>query len=129
MAAWIRAARTTKDDFIDDKVQFDTLPATWWAWWGSLQPEARLGTFMRLSEPLDWACVHVAGVNGIVSVIVVLLWWGLKLVDEDLGGRKDWLRAVDDVAWAVERINAGDHSAEVHAVDDPAAEPISKKRK
>lgn len=121
-------ARTTEDSFINNKVSLAGLPDAWWAWWAGIQPNGRGGLLLRIDQNLDWSCLRVAGINGLISVIAVLLWWGIKVLD---GGdrRVRWLEAVDDVCWALSRMNLplpdkGD-------ADDDQEEQIStvKKRK
>lgn len=51
-----------------------------------------------------WDGAKKAGINGMVSVVVSLLWWGLGLPEGNTADRTSWLDAVDDVAWALDQM-------------------------
>jgi hypothetical protein len=74
------------------------LAEQWWLWWGGLQPDGREDCFLQSKDQLCWDDLNVAGINGIVSVVVSLLWWGMK-VSEDEVAVKGWQSAIDDVCW------------------------------
>lgn len=106
----------------------DDLTSKWWTWWGTMQPEERGDSFDRVSGSLDWDRVNIAGINGIVSVVASLLWWGLVTSEDDLAGYQEWLEAVDDVSWALECAGAGDVEADDDDDEIPTM-PATKKRK
>ncbi|KAJ7021244.1 hypothetical protein C8F04DRAFT_1274013 [Mycena alexandri] len=88
----------------------------WWKWWGTLQPEWRVGEegkagrFARASYPPHarekWASLRLPGPNGLLGVVATLYWWG-KVVKEK-GEQKDtesWGEAVADVEWMVKGLS------------------------
>ncbi|KAJ7178654.1 hypothetical protein C8R43DRAFT_864114, partial [Mycena crocata] len=75
----------------------------WWGWWREINPEWRASTDAALlrAEGGDWSALSITGINGFLSVLACLLWWGVALGG---GERKDWDAAVSDVTWALEEI-------------------------
>lgn len=68
------------------------------AWWRALQPVSRIqgdGTLCVASTCMDWAWLHVFGVNGVLSVLASLFFWGMSLVHAD-ADTASWEVAVDD---------------------------------
>jgi hypothetical protein len=85
----------------------DDLKSEFWVWWRSLQPTERLredGGFERQGD-FEWGGMRDhAGRNGIVQVMLVLMWWGcaLKFGDAEAAERVlDWELAVDKVRWTL----------------------------
>ena len=86
--------RPWKDVEIEDMEHFGR---QWWAWWISLQPNSRIcnkdtyDTSLPSLE-MDWTLLKKPGKNGMLLIMLALVWWG-KAVDRDNG----WLKAVADV--------------------------------
>ncbi|KAJ7620512.1 hypothetical protein DFH06DRAFT_950396, partial [Mycena polygramma] len=86
------------------------IPALFWDYWRSIQPADRLrdkDTLIR-SKSMDWSVLRdFLGKNGLLQVVMILLWWGARAHRrDDATGKKDreqvaeWELAVDDVRWA-----------------------------
>ncbi|KAJ6487502.1 hypothetical protein C8R47DRAFT_1216272 [Mycena vitilis] len=87
----------------------DEIPAYFWDYWRSIQPADRLrdeDTLIR-SKSMDWSVLRdFSGKNGLLQVVMILLWWGARAHQpDDATGKKDreqvaeWELAVDDVRW------------------------------
>ncbi|KAJ7790076.1 hypothetical protein B0H14DRAFT_2396758 [Mycena olivaceomarginata] len=82
--------------------------AHWWGWWEDQQPKERAclenGDLSR-PETADWSTLaRMYGNNGILQIMGSLVWWGK--VAQTLGGEdtEEWLAAVHDVTWVLERL-------------------------
>ncbi|KAJ7096172.1 hypothetical protein C8R44DRAFT_749019 [Mycena epipterygia] len=87
--------------------------ALWWAWWQSIQPDEREWTEGKLTNPTeaDWSQIEkLHGNNGLMHVMVALLWWGDHIgeLETDTEEHAAWLSAVDDVTWVLREILAAD---------------------
>jgi len=99
---WISRARK-RDPVISDISKFSV---SWWSWWIGLQPSWRniepsvgtLGDSHRVVTG-DWSCLDKPGLNGFLSVVTSLHWWGKAVSGTD--GVVEWLRAVKDVHWVM----------------------------
>jgi hypothetical protein len=61
----------------------------WWSWWVKVQPKDRS----------DWApMLKLHGKNGMLQIMVLLLWWGKRVADGSPADAREWLSAVEDVA-------------------------------
>ncbi|KAK6974631.1 hypothetical protein R3P38DRAFT_2583930, partial [Favolaschia claudopus] len=89
----------------------------WWSWWATLQPPWRVrdrGHPERFSREEyggktqeDWETLRVPGVNGMLSVVAALYWWGVKLVKVvDSEEKRTWVEAVRDVKWMIAGLTA-----------------------
>jgi hypothetical protein len=71
ISAWIQCkCSLTWCPEITDLNKFE---AGFWTWWGSLQPEWREG-FQQVNG--DWEVLQRPGINGIVSMLAALFYWG-----------------------------------------------------
>ncbi|KAI6029218.1 hypothetical protein BKA83DRAFT_4047087 [Pisolithus microcarpus] len=78
---WISHAWCGTPD-IEDPCQFGV---KWWTWWCSLQPKWRSITAPAQDGKYtpncikgeDWNLLCKPGQNGLLSIIVTLMWWGL----------------------------------------------------
>ncbi|KJA18011.1 hypothetical protein HYPSUDRAFT_205740 [Hypholoma sublateritium FD-334 SS-4] len=101
VADWIQRARTPKfrpeiknaDKFIDE---FDT-------WWRTLQPAWRLDSASDLltRDGDDWGCLRCSGVNGLLSVLAALFFWGCHAQSGAATFKSRWLEALEDVSYAI----------------------------
>jgi len=92
---WIgRARSSTWRPVIRDLPQYE---ASFWIWWSAIQPDWRLdeGDLVRERVVGDWEPLRRPGINGMVSVLVALFYWGLEIL-EDSSGRNRWLSAVEE---------------------------------
>jgi hypothetical protein len=80
----------------------------WWGWWCGLQPvEREVLQNGELSRPgtADWSTMaKMYGNNGLMQVMVALVWWGevaQKRGEEDI---EEWRVAVRDVTWVLDEL-------------------------
>jgi hypothetical protein len=77
----------------------------WWNWWSLSQPEWRERDYtgrVIIGGSGPWTDLKVGGINGIISFIMSLGWWGRKLVTtKDDSTLTTWQDAVKDVTWAL----------------------------
>lgn len=103
---WIQRARAptwrpTIANTLQYASQFDS-------WWTSLQPEWRVskdGSVLTDVAEGSWEAVRIGGVNGLLSVVVALFFWGSAAKDED-SRDSGWISAVKDVDRVLERLIA-----------------------
>ena len=124
---WIRCARTANPNFASKNYDINNHSAyarMFWKWWITLQPEFRNeninedGT-LKMVDPLPedqdaWEPIAVSGVNGLVSVIAALFFWGIRVhgmpqqsYREEQAKTKSigpWLGAVQDVIFVLGRL-------------------------
>ncbi|KAJ7650268.1 hypothetical protein FB45DRAFT_732160 [Roridomyces roridus] len=100
VAQWIKVARKTTP-VIKDVALFQS---QWRAWWDGLQPEWRGNSANGESgwsdkTKADWGVLVVPGINGLLSVVSTLYWWGCA---EKAAGElsEDWGMAVEEVECA-----------------------------
>ncbi|KAJ7754864.1 hypothetical protein B0H16DRAFT_1235213, partial [Mycena metata] len=114
---WMKYARKwdAKVDLLTKEVGPRTVvgsfSATWWAWWGSVQPASRErlagGALTRPERHgSEWEVLgKTSGRNGLLLFVGCLLWWGEAVAD---GGDTllvaDWQEAVSDVVWVLSEV-------------------------
>ncbi|KAJ7152145.1 hypothetical protein C8R43DRAFT_1127226 [Mycena crocata] len=104
--AWIATGRKLWSPCLPDT---NELWPRFWKWWRGLQPEERRtedGVLTR-TVGLDWGCIRdLSGKNGLLQVIMVLAWWGIKAhaVDGTAEQVAEWVSATEDVCWALEEM-------------------------
>lgn len=100
IADWIQRARApTYRPAIPDLGDF---ARNFTAWWASLQPEWRRSTAASLSRKAgDYESIRKPGVNGLLSAIAALFFWGSA---RESNGPDGWLQAVDEVDWAIRQL-------------------------
>ena len=93
---WIQRSRPSVWRPVIDDVQ--VYEAKYITWWTGLQPNWRKSNgklvFSRVIGG-DWEQLRRPGLNGLVSVMAALLFWGVVLQDSR-GERKGWDKAVSD---------------------------------
>ncbi|RDX40784.1 hypothetical protein OH76DRAFT_1365665, partial [Lentinus brumalis] len=85
---------------IDNEEEFSK---SWWVWWTSLQPEwrqldARGRPVMNDTVADDWEPLTRPGLNGLLIVLLSLLWWKEIATQAT---EPDWDQAARDVSWVV----------------------------
>ncbi|KAJ7741396.1 hypothetical protein DFH07DRAFT_705624, partial [Mycena maculata] len=105
---WITAARGRRNQ--PDPVVHDTekYGIQWWRWWDSLQPEWRTKEPDRKTWVVggeygaDWDSLAYWGVNGLLSVVASLYFWGCAVAGEEEETVEEWECAINNVAWMME---------------------------
>ncbi|PBK59516.1 hypothetical protein ARMSODRAFT_857381, partial [Armillaria solidipes] len=108
---WIRCGRRA----VPHKHMKDltTTHSNWWSYWKSLQPEWRgignvkgpLGDGHRQGEVrCDWGELDKRGLNGIISVIAGLGFWGLLSKGGTRRQKDLWESAVEDAKWVLQKM-------------------------
>ncbi|KAJ7774520.1 hypothetical protein DFH07DRAFT_732692 [Mycena maculata] len=108
VTAWIGSARGKRacDTSVPNPTAY---AAKWQKWWDSLQPawreRAEDGTWAVTggygANGKEWGLLYQWGVNGTLSIVASLLFWGCA-VREDDEARSMWEAAVLDVGWMLE---------------------------
>ncbi|KAJ7703344.1 hypothetical protein B0H14DRAFT_2305161, partial [Mycena olivaceomarginata] len=101
VAQWIKYGRsTTRETQVENH---DKLVEKWWGWWTSLAPEWRKKDETgrpAISEVVgDWGVLAHPGGNGIMTVLLPLVWW--RRGEKSEGPSEDWAAAVRDVLWVL----------------------------
>ncbi|PPQ84051.1 hypothetical protein CVT24_007929 [Panaeolus cyanescens] len=102
---WIARARSpTYRPVIKDLREYET---TFWLWWSSMQPEWRKvdGKVDPKRVDGDWSCLRLPGVNGLISVVAALLYWGIA-AHGSKARTVAWSKAVRDCTMAFSKISA-----------------------
>ena len=95
VSEWIGRARSgTWQPVINDQAKYT---ASFWEWWSLIQPDWRRedGELVRGRLVGNWEPLRRPGTNGIVSVMVALFYWGLKVL-KDTRAQVGWLAAVEE---------------------------------
>ncbi|KAI0281132.1 hypothetical protein BGY98DRAFT_902412, partial [Russula aff. rugulosa BPL654] len=76
ISVWMKNGRRWTDVDLDDTERFGK---QWWDWWHSLQPKSRIRRYQsRSTSPtleMDWSGLQKPGKNGILLVMISLVWW------------------------------------------------------
>ncbi|PPQ85848.1 hypothetical protein CVT24_005439 [Panaeolus cyanescens] len=74
-------------------------------WWLDLQPAWRVVNGKLNWKEVDgnWECLRCPGVNGLLSIVAVLFYWGLVAYPKG-GTRLPWLLAMEDVTIALKKL-------------------------
>ncbi|KAJ3835774.1 hypothetical protein F5878DRAFT_542620, partial [Lentinula raphanica] len=104
---WIRYGRYARVRITIPPSHIDEFAARMWLWWVRLQPEWRkLGKDLR-PAPVehfgdDWKSLDIHGINGWLSLLAGLKWWGESLAMEknveQNGKDHDWLELMEDMS-------------------------------
>ncbi|KAJ7178543.1 hypothetical protein C8R43DRAFT_871984, partial [Mycena crocata] len=105
---WIQYARDRKPD-INNVMKYER---EWWVWWGKLQPSWRekgedgRPVEMSISACGNWSTLIAPGMNGMLSVVASLSWWGEAEEKAGTGVSEGWRAAVKDVIWVFNALMA-----------------------
>jgi hypothetical protein len=85
---WIQQGRDIRNghERIPPIPNVEAFAVDWWSWWESLQPK----------NDGDWSMLDKAGLNGMLSIVACLFWWGRLVKDDELKERA-WGAACGDV--------------------------------
>ncbi|KAJ6450540.1 hypothetical protein C8R47DRAFT_1230230 [Mycena vitilis] len=80
-----------------------------WNWWRGMQPKARLiedGVMSRASDIVWDGIRDLSGKNGLLQVVMVLMWWGIKAHSDvaSAADAMDWQLAMEDVRWVLDEM-------------------------
>lgn len=100
---WIRYAR--KPNFRSEIKNLSNFIREFDAWWRVLQPAWRHDddTDLLRRDGEDWECLRCSGVNGLLSVLAALFFWGCH-VRESVTFKSRWSEALEDVSYAVSKL-------------------------
>ena len=94
---WIARARIVKPRFVDTiTLDEHTFRSNFEWWWAVLKPKN-----FDLMEP-DCSLLHLPGVNGIISLVVFLLWWGTRVAGRSENAVDAWSASITEVCEAIE---------------------------
>ncbi|KAJ7152153.1 hypothetical protein C8R43DRAFT_1127235 [Mycena crocata] len=110
VSEWIKNLRGKRGDEektrVMDPAQYEQ---QWKVWWATLQPKWRVrgadgewvaeGTYGP--DGKEWGPLYRWGVNGTLSILASLYFWGCAVVDDN-ALRVPWDAAVNDVVWMME---------------------------
>ncbi len=100
---WIQRARPSEFHFKIQGVR--SFNKNFNVWWISLQPDWRTndpsGVLLRSGG--DWGRLRCPGVNGLLSVLAALFFWGRE-VQKQPDESAAWVAAVDDVYYAIAQL-------------------------
>lgn len=104
VADWIKRAR--KPDFPYEIKNLDKFVNEFNAWWRVLQPAWRLDDVSDLlrRDGEDWDRLRCSGVNGLVSVLAALFFWGNHAQRGAVVLNSRWLEALEDVSYAISKL-------------------------
>jgi hypothetical protein len=93
---WIQRARSSSWRPITSDV--GTIEEGFRKWWTSLQPEWRVedsGGLNMAATDGDWDSLRQSGINGVLSVMAGLFFWGLGVCGDGVA-HGEWSRFVED---------------------------------
>jgi hypothetical protein len=95
---WIKRKRSAT--YRPDAKALSKISQDFHAWWRALQLEWRLSNNNKGLKKAngDWSRLRISSVNGFLSVMAALFFWGLSLKSPDNVG---WKEALGDVGWAL----------------------------
>lgn len=104
VADWIKRAR--KPDFPYEIKNLDKFVNGFNAWWRVLQPTWRLDDASDLlrRDGEDWGRLRCSGVNGLVSVLAALFFWGSHAQRGAAMLKSRWREALEDVSYAISKL-------------------------
>lgn len=97
---WIQRARTP--EFRPAIKNVARFAADFSAWWRGLQPEWRRASSNVGPAGGDWTHIRRSGVNGLLSVVAALFFWGD--IVRGTPARAVWLKAMEDVLFVFEQL-------------------------
>jgi len=124
ISVWMKNGRRWTDVDLDDTERFGK---QWWDWWHSLQPKSRIRRYQsRSTSPtleMDWSGLQKPGKNGILLVMISLVWWGSASSRDE-----SWLAAIVDVTEVLTCMkNASGEMLGESSVDNSASAVTSKR--
>ncbi|KAJ7312914.1 hypothetical protein DFH08DRAFT_717092, partial [Mycena albidolilacea] len=113
---WLKNARSTTKKVIVKS--HEMLVKDWWNWWSALAPAWRekdgVGRPKIGEENGEWGDLIHPGANGLLMVLLPLVWW--REGEPGNAAGEDWLSAVRDVSWVLERLLSAAKAKYVHSL-------------
>ncbi|KAF9001450.1 hypothetical protein BDZ89DRAFT_928153, partial [Hymenopellis radicata] len=112
LSKWIHVGRLTKKKAMPTTLNADNLAAfkrSYATWYDSLQPGWREKDENGWQRPKlrrkqrEWGFLDVRGVNGFLSIVACLYWWGVVAAELDQGEFDEWEQAVMDASWVLQK--------------------------
>ena len=98
---WIQCAHLST---YRPSLNLSSFPSVFDAWWHSIQPKWRVLDGQELTKDgVDFEPLRRPGVNGLLSVLAALFFWGVGL-GEARGDCALWLAGVQDLTWVLEQL-------------------------
>ena len=111
MEEWIRRTRSpTWRPVIANLAKFER---DFGQWWTALQPEWRITAAKEIAVDQavgGWEDLRKPGLNGLLSLVAALLFWGLHVRDSNVDHIR-WSAAVDDCLAAITNITQHYHTS------------------
>jgi hypothetical protein len=114
LGEWFKHSRKVSGNAWDSFCDEDpvTFGERWWSWWSDIQPKNRgrdeAGKPSRDGVDIEWDALRKPGGSGVFLVLVVLLWWRLKLTKEGSPATMTkWEDAAKDVIWVLGQLADG----------------------
>ncbi|KAJ6491114.1 hypothetical protein C8R45DRAFT_1138184 [Mycena sanguinolenta] len=108
---WIKGRRGTKSKTPPSISDVAAHVAEWDEWWDKIQPEWRLKDVsgkwridVAYEDGWDWGSLGAMGVNGLVSAVAALYFWGVAVRMGTQAQISRWEDSVHDVAWVLEGV-------------------------
>ncbi|KAF8872555.1 hypothetical protein CPB85DRAFT_1171838, partial [Mucidula mucida] len=104
LSKWIQYGRLTQSKTMPTTLDASNLAAfkcAYRTWYNGLQPN------WREKEGEDWkhwGLLDIRGVNGMLSVVTCLYWWGMVVSEQAQSDFDKWERAAEDVSWVMEKM-------------------------
>lgn len=101
---WIQRARP--DDYQPDIGKPAAFAKEFSAWWQSLQPDWRTVSADRSLPQIreNWEEIRRPGINGLLSVVAALFFWGFAIRNKGSTMRSPWLNALNDVVYVLDQL-------------------------
>ncbi|THU93277.1 hypothetical protein K435DRAFT_670543 [Dendrothele bispora CBS 962.96] len=112
---WSQNGKVVKASPPKDMVDAQTFGKQWWDWWSVINPEWRRrdGAGRVISDGYEgekeekgkelWESFKKPGECGMLTVLLCLFYWYQQAKTEE--ERAEWMIALKDVAWVLERVN------------------------
>ncbi len=113
LSKWIQYGRLTRSKTMPTTLDASNLAAfkhAYQTWYDGLQPDWREKEGEDWKRPKlgrkqqDWGLLDVRGINGMLSVVACLYWWGMVVSEQAQSDFDEWERAAEDVSWVMEKM-------------------------
>ncbi|KAF9004184.1 hypothetical protein BDZ89DRAFT_967134, partial [Hymenopellis radicata] len=106
LSKWVGNGRTRSPRLVLSDRDMPQFIESWKLWWNDMQPEWRKKQGTGVGDKGEvkgkWGCVTRPGINGLLSVVAVMSWWGTAMVRDN--DKDAFVRVVEDVRWLMEGV-------------------------